>query len=149
MTVVRRFLHAPKERKAILIEAAVAIAFARGLTLLPIHVYTRAFGRERRKSPLALPSQQVGTARRVGSAVQRAATVVPFKAVCIEQALAASLMLRLRGVASTAYLGVHRDPTQRQVDPRGFNAHAWLRVGEKIVVGGPDVAEYVPLAMFA
>ncbi|MDU8913529.1 lasso peptide biosynthesis B2 protein [Aestuariicoccus sp. MJ-SS9] len=150
LSSVRSFLRAPAYRKAQLIEAGLCLALARLLTLLPMRTYTRLCGDARLKSdfPRELSPKQSQAARQVGSAVQRAATVVPFKALCMEQTLAARVMLRLRGVPGTVYIGVHRDPGQRTEDPKGFNAHAWLQTGEIIVVGGPDVSDYVPLAVF-
>lgn len=74
---------------------------------------------------------------------------MPFKAVCLEQALAASMILRLRGIPTTAYIGVHRNRVQRGADPLGFDGHAWLRAGTVIVIGGPDVSDYLPIAHFS
>jgi hypothetical protein len=48
-------------------------------------------------------------------------------------------MLRRRGIRSTLYLGVARDP---------ITAHAWLRVGALNVTGGQDVARYAVVASF-
>jgi len=61
--------------------------------------------------------------------------------MCFPQALAATLMLRRRGIRSTLYLGVdpHRD----------LDAHAWVRVGGLIVTGGPDEARFVVVSTFA
>ena len=123
------------------------LALARILTLFPMRIYSRACGTARRETPRDPPQEQIETARRLACDVHRAAVVVPFKAVCIEQTIAARLMLRLRGVPATTYIGVHRDPAQR-IDPRGYNSHAWLRIGDRVVIGGPDVSGYVPLAMF-
>jgi len=124
------------------------LTLARILTLFPMRIYSRACGTPSREAPRDLPPGQIETARYLASAVRRMAGVVPFKAVCIEQTIAARLMLRLRGVPATACIGVHRDPAQR-IDPRGYNSHAWLRVGDRVVIGGPDVSGYVPLATFA
>ncbi|WP_163886844.1 lasso peptide biosynthesis B2 protein [Aliiruegeria sabulilitoris] len=146
---ITRFLKVPTRRKILLVEAAFALVLGRVLTLFPMRIHTRFLGAERGETPRTLVSGQLETARRIGSAVERSAMAVPFKALCIEQTLAASLMLRIRGVPTTAYIGVHRDPVQRVADPRGYNAHAWLRAGDEVVIGGPDVSDYVPLAMFA
>jgi hypothetical protein len=77
---------------------------------------------------------------RVAWAIGAAAGRVPWRAGCLEQAIAAKAMLRRRGIASTLYLGVTRDPV---------GAHAWLRVGDVNVTGGRDVARYAVVASFA
>lgn len=148
-SAAHRLWRTPLRRKALLVEATVALMIARGLTLLPMRFHTRVCGHRQRETPPSLPPDQIETARRVASAVKRASEVVPVKAVCIEQTLAASVLLRLRGVPTTAYIGVHKDPAQRAADPRGHNAHAWLRAGDQVVIGGPDVSAYAPLATFA
>lgn len=132
-----------------LAEAALALMASRLLTFFPMRIQARALGHANCETPQSLCSEQIKVALGVGSAVQRAAQVVPFKAVCIEQTLAASMILRVRGVPATAYFGVHRDPDQRLSDPRGFNAHAWLRAGALVIIGGPDVSDYIPLSYFA
>ncbi|WP_085635209.1 lasso peptide biosynthesis B2 protein [Marivita geojedonensis] len=149
MTATRRFLRTPRHRKALLIEAAAALLLGRFLTLFPMRLHTRVLGLPMRETSLFLPIAQIGVAMRVSSAVQRASMVVPFKAVCIEQTLATRLLLKRRGIPTTAYFGVHRDAEKRTSDPDGFNAHAWLRAGERVIIGGPDVSEYLPLAKFA
>ncbi|SDK67274.1 Transglutaminase-like superfamily protein [Aliiruegeria lutimaris] len=150
LAMVTSFLRAPTARKLRLLEASVALSIARILTCLPMRFYSRICGIPQKDTDTLFDAShaQIETARVVGSAVQRAAAVVPFKALCMEQAIAARIMLRLRAVPGTVYIGVHRDPVQRVSHPSGANAHAWLEVGETIVVGGPDVFDYVPLAAF-
>jgi hypothetical protein len=72
----------------------------------------------------------------IGAAARR----VPWRSKCLEQAIAAKMMLRRRGVHSTLYLGVTREPT---------GAHAWVRVGGWNVTGGQDVSRYAVVASFA
>src|SRR5690348_183460 len=45
----------------------------------------------------------------IGRAVERAARHVPFRAVCLQQAFAALMMMRRRGLAGTARFGLARD----------------------------------------
>jgi hypothetical protein len=78
--------------------------------------------------------------RRVAAAIAAASRRVPWRSDCLEQAIAAKAMLRRRGIASTLYLGMARDPVA---------AHAWLRVGDLNVTGGRDVARYAVVASFA
>lgn len=127
--------------------AMLGLAIARLATLLPMRVHMKLCGARQREAAGLMPGQ-IRRAERVAYVVRRAARLVPFKAVCIEQTIAASLILRCLGVPATAYIGVHRDPAAR-LDPAGYNAHAWLRAGDRVVIGGPDVSDFVPLAWFA
>jgi transglutaminase superfamily protein len=76
---------------------------------------------------------------RIVPAIQAVAARVPWRSDCLVQALAAQRWLRRRGVNSSMRLGV-RQPNGR------FDAHAWLTVGGKVVIGG-DVDDYSELPM--
>ena len=138
------------------------LLLARLVTLAPVRWHLRALGR---RGPVAGPAAAGATAlpararlapgtperarvRAVGLAIAGAAKGLPFDTVCIHHAIAARLALGVRGIEATAFIGVHRDASRRDTDPRGHNAHAWLDAGGLLVTGGPDVSDYVPLAAF-
>ncbi len=77
---------------------------------------------------------------RIGRAVERVATVLPWHPVCLPRALAVASMLRRRGVECRAHLGVTSTAPPE--------AHAWVTVGEVVVQGGP-VDHVTELASFA
>lgn len=54
---------------------------------------------------------------------------LPWRCVCLEQALGARRILRWIGVDSRLQLGVAKDGEK-------FAAHAWLEVSGRIFVGG-------------
>jgi hypothetical protein len=61
-----------------------------------------------------------------------------MKAVCLPRALAAQAMLRRRGVPCRMCLGVaHAD--QR------LAAHAWIELGQEIIVGGAEAPRFTRL----
>ncbi|HLN24401.1 MAG TPA: lasso peptide biosynthesis B2 protein [Patescibacteria group bacterium] len=124
------------------IEAAAALALAR-LTfgLLPFPTALRLFGLS--VTAAGCVEQDVAVAKLVGRAVERAARHVPFRAVCLQQAMAAALMLRRRGLAATVYLGTMRDGAG------GLAAHAWSLCGDAPVTGVRLATGYVPVAKFA
>jgi hypothetical protein len=66
---------------------------------------------------------------RIGRAVERMATVLPWHPVCLPRAVAVASMLRRRGVACRAHLGVTSTSPPE--------AHAWVTVGDVVVQGGP------------
>ena len=67
-------------------------------------------------------------------AVRAMGARVPWRSDCLVQALAAQHWLASRGIGSSIHLGVK--PSEAPID-----AHAWLKVGDRIVLGG-DVADY-------
>jgi hypothetical protein len=77
------------------------------------------------------PEDRARIARDVGWAVTRAASHVPFEAVCLPQAMAAHAMLRKRGVGSVMHLGARRS------EEKPIDAHAWLDAAGVEVTGYP------------
>src|SRR5947207_2941389 len=59
-------------------------------------------------------------------------------AKCLPRALAAQAMLRRRGIASKLCLGVARENG-------ALSAHAWIELGQEIVVGGEQAPRYTRL----
>jgi len=74
---------------------------------------------------------------RVAYAVPIMGLRVPWRSDCLVQAMAARRWLARGGVASDLCIGVRKDEA-------GFQGHAWLKVGERIVTGG-DVSTYAEL----
>ena len=86
-------------------------------------------------APLTAPQQSL--VERVAYVVPIMGLRVPWRSDCVVQALAARRWLARGGVGSSLRIGVRNDA-------QGFHAHAWLRVGERIVTGG-DVSSYAEL----
>lgn len=74
----------------------------------------------------------------VAFVIPRIARRVPWRADCLVQALAGQSWLHADGIASEIVVG-----TARQADG-SFEAHAWLRQGDRIILGG-DIARFKPL----
>lgn len=123
------------------LEAAVLVLVARVLRRsVPMRRWSRVLG------PTAPPTVPVSedapdgveaaVARSVGSASRRVG------GNCLEQAFAASLMLRRRGVRGVVVIGLDR------ADPSAA-PHAWL-VGAsgRVVVGGEVLDRYLPVSQF-
>lgn len=78
-------------------------------------------------------------ALRVATSIRTASALVP-NPTCLVQALAAKMLLGLRGYASQIKVGVRRSGDT-------FGAHAWLVSDGKVVLGGDteNVASFHPL----
>ena len=68
-------------------------------------------------------------------ALTAAARWVPG-ASCLTQALAGRCMLHELGYGSRVIVGVAPN-----ADGRGFRAHAWLEIGDEVVVGGAEALD--------
>ena len=148
--IVRKFAGLDAERRALLVEAAACLTCARlALAFVPFPHLARRLGTfvspvDSRaldaRSPA--PESHRRLAEQVGWAVTRAARYVPFKAVCLPQAMAARIMLGRRGVRSVMHFGA----TKR--GPAPFDAHAWLDAAGVQVTGYPVAMEAVEIASF-
>lgn len=99
------------------------------LPLLPIA--------RREDSRAILSLQQIAFIERVSYAVSAMGLRVPWRSDCLVQALAARRWLARASISSDVCIGVRKNE-------EGFQAHAWLKVGERIVTGG-DTSSYAEL----
>lgn len=134
-------------RRALLLEATVWLALARvALLLLPFRKVAAHLGE------VCLPAVAAGRieqssgdpeaaddARAVAWAIRMMAGKVPFRAVCLQQGVAAKMMLRRRGIESALHFGVAPNAT-------GLDAHAWLNTADAKVTGYPVGKEFTELA---
>ncbi len=137
----RAYKGLPRQRRIIVFEAIFFLALARViLAILPFKRVAQYLGELVGPSdPRAmLPSENrsddsAPIAADIGWTVGRVSRHVPFKAVCLQQALAAHVMLRRR-----LHLGSGRDDTGK------LTAHAWLDTAGIAVTGyplGPHIRE--------
>jgi hypothetical protein len=89
---------------------------------------------QRRVDAAPAPARSDALVTRIGWAVRAASRRVPG-ASCLTQALAVQLILARRGMSSELKLGV-------AIDEEGFQAHAWVLVEGRALVGGTGVERY-------
>lgn len=86
-------------------------------------------------------NQSTETADEIQVAVIRGVKYLFFLSKCYDQALAATFMLKRRGISSTIYFGLNKIDNQ-------LSAHAWVRCGRVIVTGKRGYESYTPVAWF-
>jgi Transglutaminase-like superfamily len=147
---LRRFGQVGGRRRALLIEAAVWLLLARvALLAVPFPTLARRLGAfvppTDARVTLAgrdASSRDAQLAEEIGWATVRAARHVPFKAVCLPQAMAARIMLGRRGVASVLHFGAAKGRD------RPIDAHAWLDAAGIEVTGYPVAGQFAEIACF-
>ena len=133
-----------------IVEAIAYLAFARVVTLLlPMRRFAWLLGTQGNASPSEIDAVQLSNAAQIGRTIESVARRMPFRAVCLEQAISARLMLNRRRIASTLYLGLLRDREERSARGTRDAAHAWVRVGSLHVVGGQDVSDFIVVSSFS
>lgn len=141
MTALARLFALPSGERRRTCEAVLLLLAVRiVLALLPLPQALRLFGIA--QGAAGRGKVEPDQAAQVARAIARAARHVPFRAVCLQQAFAALLMLRRRGLAATVHFGLLRDGDE-------LKAHAWSRCGEVPVTGVAAARGFTPIAAFA
>ncbi len=141
---LKYYYRASSAQKHLLWEALAALAIARiVMAFVPFRRIASWLGRPGAESPTTATPEETDTAKAIGWAVGVLGRRVPWDGRCLAQALAATSMLRRRGLEGTVTLGV------REGKSASFDAHAWLRMGSCMVTGGPGHEEYKPFTTFA
>ncbi|HEY0223660.1 MAG TPA: lasso peptide biosynthesis B2 protein [Pseudolabrys sp.] len=148
--LLNRFAQVGPHRRALTAEAVMWLMLARlALIFIPFPRLARRFGTfvpptdtralqaRGRTSP-----EHAQLAKDVGWAVTRSASYVPFKAVCLPQAMAARIMLKRRGVASAMHFGAARGRD------KPLDAHAWLDAAGVEVTGYPVAKGFAEIGCF-
>ncbi len=138
MTLIGKVMQRPPTDLLLAAEAAVLlVVFKTCLVLLPVRRILGLVTHGKRGELVTAPSVAgIDFARRVRWAVSAVARHSTVEFVCFPQALAAYVMLRWHGVASTIVYGVARS------NDDGLMAHTWLRAGDVMVVGGEAAADF-------
>lgn len=144
-----RLLRAGLRNQALAAEAVVSLLVASiASRCVPFDRLSRRFGDF--VPPDSIPAEcsavlepeQWRRACAIGWAVRRAAPLMPFRAVCLQQAMAAQAMLARRGIGSVMRFGAARGET------RPVDAHAWLDAGNVRLTGYPVPPGLVELGCF-
>jgi len=139
-----------RRRRWLLFEATLWLGLARASVLVvPFRYLARGIGNVTAPKdglaaahPPAPPATEIELVRDIGWAVTRAARYVPFKAVCLPQALAAKMMLRRRKLSGVLYFGAARQAAGR------LEAHAWVVAAGVEVTGYPEAHGFTPITCF-
>lgn len=146
-----RFSELNAHRRALLVEASLLLALARiALLVFPFRVIAARLGvylppdtAQARQALIGTPAN-AALASDIGWAVTRSARYLPYKPVCLPQAIAGKFMLRRRGVPSVLHFGAAKG----DVSAKFFEAHAWLDAAGVEVTGYPVAHNFTEIACF-
>ena len=149
-SAIAAFLAAPSARRRLALEAGWELLRARVLTLCPAPVYSTSLGRlVEADEPETAPLSNIwrDQASEIGRVVASVAARLPFRAACLQQAIAVRRMLRRRDISAMVYLGIARDRGERAQASQA--AHAWVTVGTRVVSGDGVIEKFAIVARFA
>jgi hypothetical protein len=137
-------LSGPERR--LLVEAVLALGLARvAVRLIAFHRLARLLKLSQGVATDTVTPSQSRHADAVGWAIRAAAARLPWQSTCLTQTVAASAMLRRRGIPGTLYLGVAENASSGL----RMAAHAWLACGEAVLVGEAGRERFTTLARFS
>lgn len=76
------------------------------------------------------------------NAMKRSSRYLPFKRKCLIDAVIVKKMLEKRGIKTTLYLGVSKKEQNEMI------AHAWLVLGNEVIVGKQGMEKFVPVEWY-
>ena len=76
-------------------------------------------------------------------AVETIARRMPWRTVCLQKGLAVQYLLRSAGLDARLHYGARHDPTSRDLE-----AHVWVTVGGRAVIGGEGAGGFAAVATF-
>ena len=125
------------ERLRLLIRAGVL------LTVVSVSVALLPFRRAIPFGSVPLGNRRRPDAKEIVWAVEAAARRLPWRTMCIEKGLVVQRMLRSGGVDAILHYGArHHDETRK------LEAHVWVTVGDRVVIGGEETAGFAEVAAF-
>lgn len=147
MSAWRTFGNLTWARRRLLAEAVLCLGVARlAVVAIPFRRLSRRLGSHGKESSTdvhAAPTLRI--VADVAWSLEAASRRLPWRCACIEQGLAAKMMLRRRRISSTLYLGVAR---AAEGDCRA-TAHAWLRSGPFVITGAAARDRYTVVSTFS
>jgi hypothetical protein len=134
---LERFVRLDGADKWLLLRATTWLAIAR--IMLVAMPFKRLSARLSAESNSAETEPHPELLNRIGFSVRVAANHVPWRSDCFPQTIAARMLLKRHGHASTIHLGVER------IDEHELAGHAWLTCGDTVVIGGGELDRYTEL----
>ncbi len=139
--VLRRLGQTPPRKLALLVQTFALLLWAKtALAFMPVSKVIARRARPLTRIPVLKRVAQLQEAR---WAVLVVARYSPVSFVCFPQCLAASELLRRKGIESRLHYGVRRASQTARLE-----THTWLEADGEIVIGGEVAAEFSTLDVY-
>jgi hypothetical protein len=138
LSALRHFRRLGFRRQLVIVEATAALAAAAAaIAFLP---FRKAVKLGSRPMPSTRSRIHGASVEEICWSVEAVARRVPWRAMCFERGLAAQWMLRRRGHDAKLVYGA------RLADRDGLDAHVWVTLADRILIGGEQAEEFQRLA---
>ncbi|MBT4286459.1 MAG: lasso peptide biosynthesis B2 protein [Deltaproteobacteria bacterium] len=138
-----KFIKKPLTTKILLLKVTILLAFWRLMILVaPFKKMTPYLGTQMKASEDQVDENIFPRILLIATAIQAMSRHLPWECKCLVQAMTGKSMLRQQSIECTIYFGLAKDEHQKLL------AHAWLRVGEEVVLGKAGMEDYTIVSYF-
>ena len=144
MSLVTKFFKKPIADQTLYLEATFWLGISRiAILILPFRWIAPFLGTHMASSDENDENGDRKTEIFVARGILTMSRHLPWECKCLAQAISGKMMLDRRKIPSTLYLGVAKK------EDGDLNAHAWLRAGDIIILGGGGLERFAVLSTFA
>lgn len=142
---INLFFKKPAHEKVLLFRVFVLLFAVRLLLfILPFRLFSKLLGKPGSESPQTDQHIKWDYVELVSRFIRNFSRMVPWDSRCLAQAAAGKILMRRKNIPGTVYFGVKKGDDNQKIQ-----AHAWLRVGSKIILGGKNASEFVVVSNFS
>lgn len=142
---ISSFLKKSGHEKWLLFRVFLLLFWVRFLLLiLPFKHFSSLLGKQTKNHDDTSPAIDENYVDMVSRYIKTFSYIVPWDSKCLAQAAAGKILMRKKGFPATVYFGVKKGTENEKIE-----AHAWLRVGPKIVLGGEIADQFMVVNMFS
>lgn len=111
------------------------------ILVLPLKNYAQKLGKQSIYVNKEPSEKELHIIFMVSRAIIRSRRVIPWKSLCMTEAIAAKKLLNKQNIESTLYLGVNKTEST-------MTAHAWLKSGSAWVIGRKGSDRFTVVSSF-
>lgn len=140
---VKIFLKMDKEMKILISKAFYLTGYYRfSILFVPFNKLAKRIGTISLESTIEPEEVFIPYIRKVRKAVMMTGKNTPWESLCLVQALTVQKLLKKKRIDNTVYLGLFKDANSKVL------AHAWIKCGNKVVVGEKGMEKFSVVAKF-
>lgn len=138
------FTSLDREIKFLFLESFILLGWGRFIKFLSFSKVAQKIGEQMKETTYEVVDDQTRKILMQISQMLRIASKYTFwESECLVRAVAATYMLKRRGLESTLYLGTGKDENGKLI------AHAWVRSGSHYITGFENMKQFTMVATFA
>ena len=142
--LLSKFLRKSLSDQVLFLEAVFWLGISRiSILILPFRWIAPFLGRHMASSNDDLSLTNIKKAKSIAQAILSVSRHLPWECKCLNLAISGKMILRRKRIPNTLYLGVAKNKDGNLI------AHAWIRAGDIIILGGSNSHCFEVVSKFA